>query len=236
MNEDFLKSIGFTLSEYKKLRFYLNCVLPMVVLPFILVVGFFILAPKLSPIWFFITLGLGILLFLLVFYYSNHKTMQHLIFDNMQRHLKEKKKKELLEQDKIMEILQNKKNFWFGFGHYLLLCVFFILIIILIFGLSRLFYYSLLQNIAFYILLLIFMLFAIYLHSTFFTKLKFYETIASIKSIKLIWISALIVNLFLTLIALGLFLVFPYLFPIYFGFCISTRIVFNLNLRILTLK
>jgi len=149
----------------------------------------------------------------------------------MEKIIAKKDKEELESLDKTMTLLQNNiktKTFWFGFFSYIVLMFLFALFIMLTYGISRLFYYDFIQTFGFTLFVIFLYPVLLYLNSSFFYTLSFFKTVTGIKKIYFFdWAFVLIFDFILSFIALGLFAVFPYLFPLYIGFFYSIIIIFN---------
>lgn len=229
MNKQIFTAIGLTLNEFKKLRFYLNLLLPLTIVPFVTLIGFLAILQNLSPRLFFINIFILFLINTFVFYFSTYKINQHITLDLMHKQLKQKNRKLLIENNERMELLMQNKTFYLGFLKYLVFLVFFSLVLMITFGISRLFYYTLIKNIIWILELLIIGFFFSYLNTKFFTKIDFYKTILEIKIIKLNWIFPFFINLLLITTMFFATYYFVYLMPLYFGLTFSLIIVLNIH-------
>ncbi len=223
------KSIGFTINELKYKQFYLFGLVPIGILPLIFLL-FFGIANLTNNL---ISMLISMLIFLLIshfgIYYVEYKFTQQILLRRMNILLKDKKKTELIQLNEIMEMLMQKSNFWKGYLQYLLLFIFFSLVSFMLFGISRLFYYSLLQSVMFILFEIFLIIVFTYLNFAFFNNLRFYETLKQIRLFKFSWIIVFVINFVLCFIIFLLFVLFGYLLPLYLGFFLTIMIIFNIN-------
>ena len=215
MIKDFAISIGKTIRELKYLHCYVYGFLPMFLVSLILMIITIFTIPRMtssgSIFGYYIFL---FLVFLLLFYYVQLKIMQIVVFREMEENVKTKDTSTLKYLEQVMDKITNIKNFWIGFFEYFIFTLGYVVLILIIFGFSKLFHLPWLQSTVFYILLIIAYAYILYFNVRFFTVLDFFKSIKFKMDYKL-WFVLGLIDLASVLLFLYIYKVFAFILPIY---------------------
>ena len=209
--------------ELKSMYYYIYGFFPMLFFLITTIFLFYLGFKVNNYIFLFIYSSIFLLFLLYVLYYVQSKLYQIILFRKMQEDLQKKNVLELTKKEVNMDILQNKKSYFFGYLKYILLWLIFVIIVFLFYGISRLFYYADLQLYSFIIMAFLISPYFLNMNFNFFKGLKLNVLIN--KKNYFVWL--LYSLLFSIVFYLGYLLKsFFYLLPFYFAILIPLIIVF----------